>query len=1106
MSWSLILILISTIRVYNTDSGLKIRVFGKDKHIVPIALPAEGNSPHLSSTDDVTLKWRQIMKFRDMNIGLLDIRPSKPQDTSEIFVEYGLVPHENLQVFSHSFLSFYRSIPGGEKVFSGSALRGGYLIIAPEQFVSTLQPLKEWLSDQGFTVWIASLTETGYTTSDIKSFIQNAYDTWTPKPEFVLLASDVDITAGQGIPAFIYGLDPTDLPYALLDGNDYLPDIWIGRIPVDNTFELGIVIEKILGYEKTPYFGDTLWYKRALFVGSTHYAYTTKLTKLTIRDRMLDFGYVDVDTLFWYTTGPQPGPQDVINLINPGVGIINYRGWSGPSGWHEPEFRVLDIDLLQNGRMLPVLYNITCAAGDFASSIDPAFGEKWLRAGTPDNLKGGVAFFGPTNPSVHTRWNNAIDVGIFQGLLAENINTLAPSGVRGLFQLFYDFPDRASPGDSIEFYFHVYNTLGLPSTNVYTNVPRQIVADLPQEVSQRGQMIRIHVENQNPQNLYVGITAPDHSLIGHGPVGADGDFYFELPELDVDSIRIVMTGNNHAPLIQMVPVIQEDFPIRTLGFEYDNGVPHPNDFGSITLTVKNEADTSIGPIALFVNSPDTLIHFSDTVFVISVLQPGESVYAGFDVTFSRWLPDRHTIRVFGRVIVGNHQEEHVLILESQAPELKVVGYDAQPGITPGEQTTINLQIKNIGSVGTGGDSVKIILKSWFDGINIIDSVGFMQTLGPGETGFTGADFVLSVNDDVSEGRDIWTKMTWTALTGASLYGAKGMYFFYIGTGEPSPDDPIGPDDYGYWAYDDIDTASGLNPDFNWIELNPNAGGNGNPLYLGDDSTVVLNLPFTFTYYGQQFDLVSVCSNGWISFDSTWYFSFRNWPIPSPHGPENLVAVFWDDLTVEDGAVYYWFDSQNHKFVVEWDAKSRFENQPVEKFELILFDPAYYPTPTGDGMILFQYQDITLVNSGHYGATIGIEDQWHTTGIQILYGDYLSPRAETIESGRAILFSTYPPDTYMTEIEEQNSLVSPVLSVPSLLYESPMVVTMFTPKNMFVTLSIVDVAGRVHQTRRFYLREGRNLIELSTRGITSGKYFLISRFPKKTVIRPVILIR
>ena len=78
--------------------------------------------------------------------------------------------------------------------------------------------------------------------------------------------------------------------------------------------------------------------------------------------------------------------------------------------------------------------------------------------------------------------------------------------------------------------------------------------------------------------------------------------------------------------------------------------------------------------------------------------------------------------------------------------------------------------------------------------------------------------------------------------------------------------PVSPNNFGYWAYDDTDEGYINKPTFNWIELDPNFGGlSGTHYQLDDDDHVDIELPFTFKYHGNDYNQITINSNGWASF-------------------------------------------------------------------------------------------------------------------------------------------------------------------------------------------------------------------------------------------------
>jgi len=215
--------------------------------------------------------------------------------------------------------------------------------------------------------------------------------------------------------------------------------------------------------------------------------------------------------------------------------------------------------------------------------------------------------------------------------------------------------------------------------------------------------------------------------------------------------------------------------------------------------------------------------------------------------------------------------------------------------------------------------------------------------------------------------------------------------------------PTGPDQYGYLAYDQADGH--IYGDYTWIELDPVYGGSGGTpiLFNDDDQTVQRDLPFTFRYYGQDYTQISICTNGWIAMGSTASVDYSNSPIPNPDGPPAMLAAFWEDLSPQlSGSVLTYYDAVNHYYIVEYSRVREYTPaNAFETFEAILYDPAFYPTLTGDGMVKYQYHTI----QDNLSCTVGIENLQETDGLQVLYNNNLNPNSHPIVSQSAVIFTT-----------------------------------------------------------------------------------------------------
>jgi hypothetical protein len=139
---------------------------------------------------------------------------------------------------------------------------------------------------------------------------------------------------------------------------------------------------------------------------------------------------------------------------------------------------------------------------------------------------------------------------------------------------------------------------------------------------------------------------------------------------------------------------------------------------------------------------------------------------------------------------------------------------------------------------------------------------------------------------------------------------------------------------------------------------------------GDDQTVAVFLPFDFTFYGQTYNALNVCSNGWASFTSA-NTAYSNGCLPQMAAPAfNSVPgptlyVHWDDLRTDLSAPGI-FSSEsgtapNRVFNLEWQAVYYAEDTVQLNFQLRLHE---------NGTIEYVYGNIP--NNGA-SATIGVQD-------------------------------------------------------------------------------------------------------------------------------------
>src|SRR6185503_9484079 len=134
-----------------------------------------------------------------------------------------------------------------------------------------------------------------------------------------------------------------------------------------------------------------------------------------------------------------------------------------------------------------------------------------------------------------------------------------------------------------------------------------------------------------------------------------------------------------------------------------------------------------------------------------------------------------------------------------------------------------------------------------------------------------------------------------------------------GAPDPRVGDPViqrlgGPDQFGY-GWIDSDTPGG--PQFQWVDIT--GIGTRIPLFGDDIVSHAIPIGFTFPFHGSTFTSLRICSNGFLSFTSR-STDWVNQPLPNAGAPENLLAVYWDDIYTIDGVYTY---NDGTRLVIEY---------------------------------------------------------------------------------------------------------------------------------------------------------------------------------------------
>ena len=540
----------------------------------------------------------------------------------------------------HSFGKLYRSF-----LFNyGEVLQRDYLglengeehmlCIMPDAFVPTFQTFADWKRKSGVRITITKFSDIGANQSNpdiIKAHILSAYENWAVPPTHVLIVGDQGTAPVKFVTLDGWNFVNEDF-FVELEGNDYIPEMFIGRFTNQNDYTLQVLVNKAMNYERYPYIAETGWYKRATVCSNNAYASQVQ-TKRMAASILQDHGY-EVDTLMSdgnWSGGCSMNLSDVLADINAGIGYLNYRGEGWSDGWHANcyYFSTSDVSGLSNGQKLAFVTSIGCGVAMFNGG--QCFGEEWLELGTPAAPRGACAFLGPTS-NTHTAYNNLIDQGIYKGMFLWGIETPGEALVRGKLNM-YETIGTTDP--YIEYHFKIYCALGDPSLHIWKDVPQNVTVNYPDSIPMGYSQVEVTVNNSvSPvYNARVCITGENYSGVAYTDLS--GTALLDVTVNELTQLSITVCGQAVYPFegtIQTIPAEENIAPLTNPVIDdldgNEDGLINPNENCTISFTLKNWGNVESRGIMAVLQIPDSIdfveVTSSDTIS-FGDISPGDSV-------------------------------------------------------------------------------------------------------------------------------------------------------------------------------------------------------------------------------------------------------------------------------------------------------------------------------------------------------------------------------------------------------------------------------------------------------------------------------------------------
>jgi len=288
----------------------------------------------------------------------------------------------------------------------------GHLVIAPAQLLEKAQELVDYRDGDELESMLVELQdiydEFAFGTPDpnaIRAFLRYTHENWATAPEFVVLVGkgsfdyrDVQGKGGNLFPPIMAltkgGIFSSDNKYADILGDDGVPDVSIGRLPVASASDLDAVVQQIISYEASidSLRNDVTFLADANDPGANFGAWADATSEGLPADW-------DVAAVYRSELGDLESTRALLfDELRKGPRVLGYLGHAGITrlGKVEALLSIEDLETIAMDGHQPVFAAMSCVSSRFAVPGLVSLGEAMLV-----DDEGAIAVWGPSGLSLN---------------------------------------------------------------------------------------------------------------------------------------------------------------------------------------------------------------------------------------------------------------------------------------------------------------------------------------------------------------------------------------------------------------------------------------------------------------------------------------------------------------------------------------------------------------------------------------------------------------------------------------------------------------------------------------------------------------------------------
>ena len=596
------------------------------------------------------------------------------------------IDNEYKNIYSNHFMNFNNENTRFEYLVD----QGNMLIISDGLFMSEMQPLIDWKNLKGIPTEMVNISDIGANASSISSFVENYYN--QNGLTFLLLVGDI-----AQIPSTIVSGSASDVSYGCISGNDFYPEVIVGRMSGSTPSHIATQVQRSIEYERYPQLSAE-WYDNVLGVASDQgpgfNGYSDDQFNDFLWDTVLsDFTYDSYQGVY---DGSGGSDSQGITAINNGVSLINYTGHGSISSWgNGASLNTTQINQLTNNDKLPFVITVGCNVGEF-NSTNECYAEAWQRATNNGNPSGGIAHFGSTisqswEPPMHGQYAmNLIITESYDNHLTRTMGGITANGCM------YMNDAQGSSGINETKYWTFF---GDPSTNLRTapatsmNVQHDDVILVGAEefivdIGEDGALASLSLDGE--------LIASSYSLGGVAILELSGNA--DNP----GNLDLVVTGFNSIPYEAEVMVIAPEgafVVIDDIVVEYglvDDGYLLYGRDNHLSLTLSNVGSEAASNIIITTQTDNDYANISVGSVSFENINSNQTISIdGLNVFVDANVPDGELINI--NFFISSSQQSWEIDIPFMAQAPNIILNSINGSLNPGESSALEIMLSNTGS-------------------------------------------------------------------------------------------------------------------------------------------------------------------------------------------------------------------------------------------------------------------------------------------------------------------------------------------------------------------------------------------------------------------------